>query len=61
MKIVRDNCKIVCSAAGCDRLSSLGISFFGVESDIRLCEKCFGDLYVGMKKFMKENKANVGQ
>ena len=42
MKITNCNCAIKCDASGCGNLAKKEITFKGIETDLRLCGKCYG-------------------
>lgn len=44
MKITNCNCAIKCDASGCGNLAKKEITFKGIETDLRLCGKCYEEL-----------------
>ena len=46
MKITNCNCAIKCDASGCGNLAKKEITFKGIETDLRLCGKCY-DTIIG--------------
>ena len=54
------NCAIKCDASGCGNLAKKEITFKGIETDLRLCGKCYEELcnavFAGVKQKEKDKK-----
>ena len=61
MKIFYDGYKGVCDAKGCDETGVIAVSFYDMETDLHLCEKCAAALEEKMKTFRRNKKSNGGQ
>ncbi len=62
MKVIsKDNYPKICDAKGCNEQSFVKISFYGEETDLCLCKKCFKKLADEIGAAKKEKNKNVCQ